>query len=153
MNKIYLCGPCDSENRTMMVGIAKTLKELKYEVYCPWELKIENAWDYSQEVWAQKVFDTDVTAIRNCDIVIMISHGRASTAGTNWEQGFAYALDKPIYVFQITSEPTSLMTYCGCTEFWNTNKYDVANQIKKVMYYIKENGIISTNKWCKTVLT
>lgn len=152
--KIYLAGPCDSDNRTMMVNIAEVLKELNYEVYCPWELKIENAWDYTQEEWAQKVFDADVKAIKNCDMIIMISYGRVSTAGTNWEQGFAYALNKPIYVFQITNEPTSLMTFCGCSQFWNTNKYDLVDQIKKVMIYLEEHGTITmANNWCKTVLT
>ena len=151
--KIYLAGPCDSENRTMMINIARVLKELNYEVYCPWELKIENAWDYTQEEWAQKVFDADVKAIKNCDMVIMISYGRISTAGTNWEQGFAYALNKPIYVFQITDNSTSLMTFCGCSEFWNTNKHEISYQIKKVMIYFKENGFILDKKWCTTTLT
>ena len=115
--KIYLCGPCDTENRTTMVEVSKTLREGGYEVYCPFELKIENAWDMSQEKWAQKVFDKDIEAINGCDMVFMISLGRVSSAGTNWEQGYAYAKNKPIYVFQITDNPTSLMTYCGCISF------------------------------------
>ena len=48
----YLAGPCDTENRTSMVQIAKFLREKGAELYCPWELKIEDAWDYSQEEWA-----------------------------------------------------------------------------------------------------
>ena len=27
MKKIYMCGPCDSENRSMMVAAAKSLKD------------------------------------------------------------------------------------------------------------------------------
>jgi hypothetical protein len=37
-----------------MVQVAKYLREKGAEIYCPWELKIENAWDYSQEDWARK---------------------------------------------------------------------------------------------------
>ena len=65
--RIYLAGPCDSENRSMMVQIAKEIRNYgsNIELYCPFELKIENAWDYPQEEWAQMVFDKDVEAIDN----------------------------------------------------------------------------------------
>ena len=114
--KIYLAGSCGIECRTEMQRIAKELRK-DYEVYCPFELKIENAWDISQEEWAQKVFDADVAAIDACDVVVLLSPGRVSTAGTNWEQGYAYAKGKPVYVIQYTNEPASLMTYCGCADF------------------------------------
>ena len=39
--KIYLAGSCGSESRTMMVGIAKLLRGQGYEVYRPFESKIE----------------------------------------------------------------------------------------------------------------
>lgn len=115
--KIYLAGSCGTDRRTQMQKIANALRKLNYEVYCPFELKIENAWDMPQEEWAQKVFDADVTAIDACDLVVMISPGRVSTAGTNWEQGYAYAKGKKVFVFQYTREPASLMTYCGCDNF------------------------------------
>ena len=153
IKKIYLAGPCDSEHRTMMVQVAKTIRENGYEVYCPFELKIENAWDMSQEAWSKKVFDKDIEAINNCDYIIMISLGRISTAGTNWEQGYAYALNKPIYVFQITNEPTSLMTYCGCTHFVNTNKYEVYERISYILYAIKNSVMWSQYTICTTTLT
>lgn len=115
--KIYLAGSCGTDRRTQMQKIATALRRLDYEVYCPFELKIENAWDMPQEEWAQKVFEADVAAIDACDLVVMISPGRVSTAGTNWEQGYAYAKGKKVFVFQYTREPASLMTYCGCDNF------------------------------------
>ena len=119
--KIYLAGSCSSDDRTMMKQIAKHLRTREdTEVYCPFELQIPNAWDMSQEEWAQKVFDEDVRAIKEADVVVLITPGRESTAGTNWEQGYAYALGKRIFVFQVTDKPTSLMTYCGCDLFFNT---------------------------------
>ena len=58
---IYLAGPCDTENRTTMVQIASWLRrEPNFEVYCPWELKIEDAWNISQENWGVQVFWKDV---------------------------------------------------------------------------------------------
>ena len=117
MKKIYLAGSCSKEERSRMEEIAAALREKGYEVYCPFELKIPNAWDYSQEEWSKMVFDKDITAIDECDFMILMSKGRNSTAGTNWEQGYAYAKGKDIFVFQYTKEETSLMTYCGCKYF------------------------------------
>lgn len=121
--KIYLAGSCGIERRTEMQKIAKELRKF-HTVYCPFELKIENAWDMSQEEWAQKVFECDTMAIDSADCVVIISPGRVSTAGTNWEQGYAYAKGKPVFVFQYTKEPASLMTYCGCTNFVNVAEAD-----------------------------
>ncbi len=117
MNKIYLAGSCSKEERGHMEEIAAALRKKGYEVYCPFELKIPNAWDYSQEEWSKMVFDKDIAAIDECDFMILMSKGRNSTAGTNWEQGYAYAKGKDIFVFQYTKEETSLMTYCGCKYF------------------------------------
>lgn len=120
--KIYLAGSCSSERRTAMTEVAKTLRAKGYDVYCPFELKIPNAWDMSQEEWAQRVFDADVKALSEADCMVMMTPGRESTAGTNWEQGYAYAKGIPIYVFQYTNHDTSLMTYCGCDNFTVVDK-------------------------------
>lgn len=116
---IYLCGSCGTEDRTMMKRVADVLRK-KHDVYCPFEIKIENAWDYTQEDWANLVFNADVPAIDKADRVIAISMGRVSTAGTNWEIGYAYAKGKPVTVVQYTDATTSLMVYCGCESFINT---------------------------------
>ena len=156
--KIYLAGPCDTENRTIMVKIARALREYGHcEVYCPWELKIENAWDISQEEWARQVFEEDIKAIQECETFIMISRGRISSAGSNWEQGYAFGLGKCIIVIQITKEPTSLMTFCGTTHFFNCEEENnLLNIIKKICdslntYY----GLITGDNryYCETVLT
>lgn len=156
--KIYLAGPCDTENRYNMVQIAKVFREYgSYEVYCPWELKIENAWDMPQEEWARRVFEADIKAIQECDTFVMITSGRESTAGTNWENGYAYALNKHIIVIQITDKPTSLMTYASSSEFLNSSYKDVLKTIKQIIDGWKHYGcfINGYNDYhrCKTVLT
>lgn len=149
LTKVYLAGPCSSEHRTMMTNIAKTIRNIKgFDVYCPFELKIENAWDMTQEDWSKAVFDKDIAAIHDCDIFLMISLGRESTAGTNWEQGYAYALKKPTYVFQITSAKTSLMTFCGCNSFKNCD----IEHIDDAITYALINKIYYTG-YCETILT
>ena len=148
--KIYLAGPCDSENRSLMVAAAKILRKYELEVYCPFELKIENAWDYPQEEWAQKVFEKDVEAINKCDCMLYISRGRMSSAGSNWEQGYAYALKKRIVVLQIEDVPTSLMTFCGCDLFFNI---DDINELPLVIKIIEDNDYDNYIKSCSTILT
>lgn len=115
--KIYLAGSCGNDRRTHMVHIGKALREAGFDVYCPFEIQIENAWDMPQEEWADKVFIADIHAIDVADVVVLISPGRVSTAGTNWEQGYAYAKGKRVFVFQYTDAATSLMTFCGCSSF------------------------------------
>lgn len=147
--KIYLCGSCGSTERTRMVKVAELLRSLGYDVYCPFELKIPNAWDMPQEEWAEKVFKADVQAILHSDIFLFISVGRVSTAGSNWEQGFAYANDIPTYVFQITDAKTSLMTYWGCDNFVNTSEENLEKALRDVFEQEQTPPRIP----CTTILT
>lgn len=153
--KIYLAGPCDHDNRAIMIKIAAILREKNIEIYCPWELKIENAWDYSQEDWAMRVFAADTEAIEKSNVMLVISMGRNSTAGTNWEQGYAFGLHKPIAVLQTTDAPTSIMTFWGCDYFKNTDINNlekdldwIVDHLEKDDLYMYENGIK-----CETILT
>ena len=152
--KIYLAGPCDTENRYNMVQIAKVFREYgQYEVYCPWELKIENAWDLSQEEWSREVFTHDCKAMEDCDFAILISYGRESSAGTSWEQGYLYAQGKKVFVLQVTDKPTSLMTYVGCFNFYNVseNPQELAGAIKFILQNWNQPHIHKGA--CRTVLT
>ena len=151
---IYLSGSCASEDRTIMTKIAKYLRDAGNEVYCPFELKIENAWDYSQEQWASMVYDADIKALENSDVFLFISPGRISTAGSNWEQGYVCALNKDpgkkpkkIIVIQYTDSPTSLITFEGCHIFKNSNPKDLYKDILEAIVCIPGPKI------CKTVLT
>ena len=147
MTKIYLAGSCGSDKRTMLKNIATQLRAYNYEVYCPFELQIPNAWDMTQEEWSKKVFDADVAAIDACDIFLMIIPGRHSTAGTNWEQGYAYAKGKYIIVLQYTNDNTSLMTYTAANEFINCTELDLATEVVCILHGgFRQEG-------CKTVLT
>ena len=150
--KIYLAGPCSKDERTRMEAIASALRKKGYEVYCPFELKIPNAWDYSQEEWSKMVFDKDIAAIDECDFMILMSKGRNSTAGTNWEQGYAYAKGKDVFVFQYTKEETSLMTYCGCKYFVSLPFTESAELIANFPYSELREEERGLNP-CKTILT
>lgn len=153
MSKIYLGGPCDSEYRTTMVRAAKALRNMGHDVYCPFELKIENAWDYTQEEWSKMVFDADISVMNNCDYAIIISLGRISSAGTNWECGYLYACGIPVYVLQVSESPTSLMTFCSTDYFVSTNETNLTDELKTLVPLIEDQTINSYKKECLTVLT
>lgn len=144
--KLYLAGSCGSDQRTLMMRIAKALREKGFEVHCPFELSIPNAWDMSQELWASEVFRSDIHAINSCDAMISISVGRNSTAGTNWEQGYAYGIHKPCHVIQITDAQTSLMTFWGCDTFHNATPETAIDAILLALEGFSDVG-------CKTILT
>lgn len=148
MAKIYLAGSCSSEQRTLMQKVASKLRAEQFEVYCPFELKIPNAWDMCQEDWAYQVFLKDVEAIDKCDIFLMITPGRNSTAGTNWEQGYAYAKNKYIIVIQYTNDNTSLMTYSASDIFINSSENLI---IDNVMRALRLGNVQEGN--CYTTLT
>lgn len=152
---IYLAGPCDSEHRSLMMNIKQEIIKIfkNDNLYCPFELKIPNAWNYSSEIWSQKVFDADIKAMNDSDFMIVISYGRISSIGTGWEQGYMWAKEKPIFVLQVNNNPTSLMTYCGCKNFYNVSEN--IQEISDVLKFIAQN-YNKTNllkKQCMTVLT
>lgn len=147
--KIYLAGSCSIENRTIMMSIVNLLRAHHYEVLAPFEYKVENEWEVSEKEWALNVFQHDCELIQQADLVLVISPGRVSTAGTNWEQGYAYGLGKRVGVIQIGWEPTSLMTFGGCNYFESLKEFDLS-EILAIVGNIEHNRDF---KFCDGVLT
>lgn len=86
---------------------SKTGEEVSW--YLPHQLKIENAWDISLEEWSQKVFEHDLQALLEADLVIFISYGKENNAGAVWEVGYATAKGIQTVVVKMTNEVESLM--------------------------------------------
>lgn len=108
--KIYLASPLFTENERDHINThAQYLRSKGHSVYVPMEHKIKNAWNLTNDEWARKVFEEDVKAIRNCDEVHCLYYGLYSDSGTAWECGFAYALGKPVTMFDMTNNEVSLM--------------------------------------------
>ena len=84
--KFYLASPFDTEEKRENALKAKQLlKDKQFDVYLPLEHTIPNAWDYTNAEWGAMVFAQDIAAIEGADIVVALSYGRESTAGTNFE--------------------------------------------------------------------
>lgn len=100
--RIYIASPFFKEdNRKNALKATEILRQKGHEVYLPLEHKIINAWDYPNYLWGKMVFDNDVKAINNCDTVVVLSYGRESTAGTNWEAGYAWGIGKNVIVVEM----------------------------------------------------
>lgn len=114
--KIYLAAPfgtTGSEKRNNAETAARTLRDKGYEVYCPWKNIIPHAWEYPNTEWGLMVFVNDVQAIDAADMVVVLSYGRESTAGTNWEAGYAYGRGKKVIIVEMTDTIMSLMVANG----------------------------------------
>ena len=118
---IYVAAPfgsIGSEKRCAVEEVRKILQsKISYgdKIFCPWDYKIPNAWDYPNTEWAQMVFANDVKAINSADIVVAVSYGRAeTTSGTNWEIGYAFGIGKKVIVVEMTDNVMSLMISNGC---------------------------------------
>ena len=114
--KVYLAAPFGephSDKRHNAMKAANILQEKGLAVYTPWTNYVPHAWDYPNAEWGLMVFNRDVSAINEADLVIMLSYGRESTAGTNWEAGYAYGINKRVIVVEMTDEIMSLMVANG----------------------------------------
>ena len=112
--KIYLASPFDTEEkRENALKAKRLLKDKQFDVYLPLEHAIPNAWDYPNAEWGAMVFAQDIAAIEGADIVVALSYGRESTAGTNFEIGYAFAKGKKVILVEMTDNIMSLMVANG----------------------------------------
>lgn len=122
--KIYLASPLFTEYEKIHVSdYASYLRKQGHEVYVPMEHQIENAWSMLNAVWAKKVFVTDVEEIKKCDKVICLYYGLYSDSGTAWECGFAYGINKPVELVDLSGRECSLMVVQGAV-----NAFEFANK-------------------------
>lgn len=113
-NKVYLASTFNLEKRENMQSAIEILRNAGLEVYAPVEHQIHNAWDYPNTEWGLMVFENDIAAIQNCDIVVVLSYGRTEdTSGVTWEAGFAFGIGKKVIIVEMTDNIMSLMVANG----------------------------------------
>ena len=110
--KVYLAGPFFTKReRKIIEKVYKILKNKNLDIFAPMEHFIENGESLSNKDWGRSVFNMDVEAIDQCDIIVCIYYGMYSDTGTAWEVGYAYAKNKPIILIHVNSyRITSVMT-------------------------------------------
>lgn len=114
MIKVYLASPFDAELRKDMNDTIDTLRNKCFmEVYAPVEHSIPNAWDYPNDEWGLMVFESDINAINDADVLVLLSYGRKQTASSACEAGYAFAMGKKVIVVEMNDEIASLMVSNG----------------------------------------
>ena len=118
--KIYIASPLfTAEEKRVINKVAKVLHRAGYETYLPMEHGVPDAWSYTNEEWAHKMFVLDKEAIDDCDAVLCIYYGMNSDSGTAWEVGYAYGKEKQVVIFHyydIEQEIGSLMICNGASQ-------------------------------------
>ncbi len=98
---VYLAGPLFSEAERVFNHRVKTLLVPHLSVYLPQEdggLLVDMiAEGMPPRVASRRVFQGDVQAIKDADLLIVILDGRSVDEGAAFELGLAYALGKPCY--------------------------------------------------------
>jgi nucleoside 2-deoxyribosyltransferase len=128
MNKIYLASPFFNEAELVVYRKAiSLLRNAGYQVYVPQEHTIENAWELSNEEWANQVFIEDCYALDGCDYVMVLNFGMYSDSGTAWEAGYAFAKGKKVVQVLCGGDNAtySLMMLGGCD--WVVDLPNIAN--------------------------
>ena len=139
MKKIYLASSLNQNNREYTKEVVEYLRNKGYEVYSPIEHKLPHDWDYTNNEWGLMVFTSDINAINESDLVIGISEGRNSTAGANWELGYAYGIGKKVII--VEKEDVKLMSLMVAN-----GRYATVKGIEGLKNYDLENLPVTRTK-------
>jgi nucleoside 2-deoxyribosyltransferase len=98
------------ERKANVLAAKKILEEKGLSCYVPMENKIKDAWSLPNVVWARRVFEMDIEALKKCDAVVFVFYGdEKGEAGSAFECGYASALGIPVVGVMMRRIPISLM--------------------------------------------
>lgn len=135
MKKIYLAAPLFSESeRIYNIKLKKELNNAGFYVHLPQEDGVfsELATKEDSNRIKKKLFDKDIQAINNSDIILFLLDGRVPDEGGCVELGYAYATNKKCFLYKTDSRiyeensEVNLMIE-GCC------KYKIFNDLKKLI--------------------
>ncbi len=110
-HSVYLAGPLFSEAERSFNLKLKGLLAPHFDTYLPQEdggLLVDMiAEGVPVKMASRRVFQGDVQAIREADLLIIILDGRSVDEGAAFELGFAYALGRPCY--GLKTDPRQLL--------------------------------------------
>lgn len=122
--KFYVASPLFTV--AQKIRIKKVVDALRWyhDVYSPMEHQVPNAWELPNDEWASEVFKNDVEALNNADAVVVIYDGLYSDSGTAWEVGYAYAMNKQIFVIVADEkEMQSLMVFGSASHLFTLDNF------------------------------
>ena len=93
--KVYFAGPLFSESeREFNQKVANRLAEIFYSCHLPQNLDDDE--ENRTENRERLIYDKNLAALKNADIVVAVIDGADADSGTAWEMGYATALGKRI---------------------------------------------------------
>ncbi|WP_205728499.1 nucleoside 2-deoxyribosyltransferase [Bacillus wiedmannii] len=139
MKKVYLASGWFNPNQERRVAEAeKVLRGLGMDVFSPREHQCEEA-EFGSKEWRELVFDNDIEHIIEADFVFAIYD--EMDAGTMMEIGYAYAIGRPVLIFNEQEEVLNLMISDSLTAYFDNfesvKAYDFA-----VMKHIPYTGSV-----------
>lgn len=110
MAKIYLASPFFTPEELKHVEVVETILRGKgHLVFSPREHQLEGV-EFGSREWRTDVFRNDINHIKWCDFVVAImTKGNYDDAGTSFEVGYAYALGKPVIIYNPEKNVLNLM--------------------------------------------
>jgi nucleoside 2-deoxyribosyltransferase/predicted secreted protein len=93
--RVYLAAPLFSEaERTYNATLAALLEKNLFEVYLPQEAGDDS--DTRGDAEQRLLFQKNLQALFESDIVVSITEGADADSGTAWEMGYAFAQKRPV---------------------------------------------------------
>ena len=106
--KIYLASPFFNETELKHVEQIETILRLEgHTVFSPRENQLPQ-FELGSFEWRTNVFRNDINHIKWADCVVAIVSDNYDDTGTSFEVGYAYAMGKPIYVYNPNGEESIL---------------------------------------------
>lgn len=104
-NKVYFASPWFTpEQEEREERLKAKLRSLGFNVHSPKEEAVCGA--ISDEGTRQRIFQGNIRAINDCNIVFAITDGK--DMGTIWEAGYAYGVNR----YHESEEPIKIVYYC-----------------------------------------
>ncbi len=101
-HSFYIASPFfGEEERARAIAICERLRGMGHSVSLPLEHKFPDAYSMPNPEWGRAVFEYDVECIQASDFVVCLSYGRQSSAGTNWEAGYAKGIGKRVLTVEM----------------------------------------------------
>lgn len=107
--KFYLASPFFNEEELKHVNHIESMLRLEgHTVFSPREQQLPE-FEFGSFEWRTNVFRNDINHIKWADAVIAILADNYDDTGTAFEVGYAYAVGKPVYVYNPTGNIINLM--------------------------------------------
>lgn len=107
--KFYIASPFfNEEELTHVKDIEQVLQEGGHQMFSPRQNQLPE-FEFASFEWRTNVFRNDINHIKWCDALIAILDDNYGDTGTAFEVGYAYAIGRPVYLYNPSGNIINLM--------------------------------------------